>query len=78
MGEVELSAEAAVLANRIRRIDRDLDGLERKVSGYISQGLRYGGALNIKQRALDDEERTRLLRERADSVEQLRTLTSGK
>lgn len=72
---MQLGGEAAVVANQIRVVDRKLDDLEHSVQGYISQGLRFGGAMNVKQRAADDEERKRLLAQRAELAEQLRRLT---
>lgn len=64
------------MANKITAIDRKVDDLEQKIEGYTSQGLRFGGALNSLQRAEDDEERIRLLAQRAELVKRMKNLFS--
>lgn len=76
MGEVRLSAQAADVATRISSIDRRIADLDSTVTEFISQGLRYGGGLNTAQRAIDDEERRRLVDQRAGLVDQLKSLVA--
>jgi len=72
--EVTLNGDQAVLINRIRVIDRDLDVLERETRESVIRGLHSSGAAlgtNLQQTAADAKH-ARLLAERADLVEQLR------
>ena len=71
-----LTGEQAVLASRIRTIDRDLDALEKQTLDMVKAGMRGGGAAGagILKMAEEkaDEKKARLLAERADLVQQLK------
>jgi hypothetical protein len=74
--EVTLTAEQAVLASRIRTIDRDLDDLQTRTLDMVKAGLRGGGAAGagVLKMAEDraDERKAGPLAERADLVRQLK------
>lgn len=70
-----LTGEQAVLASRIKTIDRDLDDLEHRTIEMVEVGIRGGSAGGVLQIAEDevDEKKARLLAERADLAQQLKT-----
>jgi hypothetical protein len=77
VADVELSGEAAVVASRIRTIDRDLDQMEKDREDSIVRGLRApSGAAVINKWGQDnaDARGVVLLKERAGLVAQLREL----
>jgi hypothetical protein len=80
MADVELSPEAAVVASKIRTIDRDLDQMEKDREESIVRGMRApSGAAVINKWGQDraDTRREALLRERAELASQLRKLVGG-
>ena len=74
MDEVTLNGGQAVLIDRIRTVDRDLDVLERETPESVIRGPHSARAAlgpNLQQTAADVR-RTRLLTERPSLVERLR------
>jgi hypothetical protein len=81
MADVELSPEGAVVASKIRTIDRDLDQMEKDREGSIVRGMRApSGAAVINKWGQDraDARREALLQERADLAARLRTLVGDR
>jgi hypothetical protein len=81
MADVELSPEAAVVASKIRTIDRDLDQMEKDREDSIVRGMRApSGAAVINKWGQDrsDARREALLQERADLAARLRTLVGDR
>jgi hypothetical protein len=81
MDEVRLTADEAVLASRIRTIDRDLDILEQHTLDMVKAGMRGGGAggAGLLKMAEDraGQQRAQLLAERADLVARLQRSVRG-
>ena len=81
MADVELSPEAAVVASKIRTIDRDLDQMDKDREESIARGMRApSGAAVINKWGQDraDARRERLLQERAELASQLRKLVGNR
>jgi hypothetical protein len=77
MSDVELSPKAAVVASKIRTIDRDLDQMEEDREDSILRGMRApSGAAVINKWSQDraDSRREALLQKRAELASQLRKL----
>lgn len=69
-----LTGDEAVLANRIRTIDRDLDSLEQSIKESVIFGLHNSGAAiaaNLTQ-ASANKQKEALLAERAEIVTKLK------
>lgn len=75
--DVVLTAETAVLASRIRTIDRDLDALERDVVEMVKTGLRATSPLAGVSAQRADERHDALLAERAELVARLKTAVAA-
>lgn len=77
MGDGSVSAEATVVASKIRSVDRELDVLERERVESIVRGMKApNGAAAIVQLGQDssDLRHAQLLEERAELVAQLKVL----
>lgn len=78
MDASELGGEAAVLASRIRTLDRELDRLEASTRNSVVIGMKVAGGLAggfLKLRQIQaDAQHERLLRERAELVSRLKAL----
>jgi hypothetical protein len=74
--DVELSADEAVLANRITAIDTELDALLQREETVLASGL-HGGAIGgwAAHEAEDalDQKKAALLAERADLAKRLKS-----
>lgn len=80
MSDVRLSGDAAVVANMIRSLDRELDEMEQQRQESITGGMRAPLMASIvvkwSQDSRDDRYR-RLLEERATLVALLNALVDG-
>lgn len=72
MDEVTITGDEAVLASRIKTIDRDVADLDRQVDESVEWGIRGGGAIAQAGQESAAKRRASMLTERADLVAQMK------